>query len=116
MIKNVCLKYPNFKLPFIIITDASLQGLGACLSQRDKDGRLRPIAFASRRVNLAESRKPAVELETLAILFALKQYRSIILGYDVELETDHKPLVFLFKQHWRTGWITNSKKKGLEGK
>jgi hypothetical protein len=45
--------YPNFKLPFILTTDASKVAIGAILSQV-QDGEERPIAFASRQLNTAE--------------------------------------------------------------
>ena len=40
------LAYPNFSLPFVIQTDASLYA-GAVLSQVSLDGIERPIAFCS---------------------------------------------------------------------
>ena len=70
--QDVCLKFPNFGANFVISSDASNVGLGAALSQRDKKGHLRPIAFASRSLNKAERRYPAVELEALGIVYALK--------------------------------------------
>ena len=42
------LSYPNFTREFILETDASLKGLGAILSQQQKDGSIRVIAYASR--------------------------------------------------------------------
>ena len=47
------LAYPNFKLPFILSTDASQFSLGAILSQV-QDGLERPICYASRQTNMAE--------------------------------------------------------------
>ena len=41
------LGYPNFTREFILETDASLKGLGAILSQQDKDGIICVIANAS---------------------------------------------------------------------
>lgn len=40
------LAYPDFKLDFIVETDASVKGLGAVLSQRH-DNIQHPVAFAS---------------------------------------------------------------------
>ena len=41
------LGYPNFTREFILETDASLKGLGAVLSQQQKDGSVSVIAYAS---------------------------------------------------------------------
>ena len=41
------LGYPNFSREFILETDASLKGLGAVLSQQQKDGSICVIAYAS---------------------------------------------------------------------
>ena len=48
------LKFPDFKKPFIIHTDASLTGIGACLMQIHK-GILHPIAYVSK--NLSETQR-----------------------------------------------------------
>ena len=42
------LGYPEFSCPYELEMDASLQGLGVILSQRDKTGTSHVIAFASR--------------------------------------------------------------------
>ena len=41
------LGYPNFSREFILEMDASLIGLGAILSQQDKDGNICVTAYAS---------------------------------------------------------------------
>jgi hypothetical protein len=48
------LTHPDFQKPFFLETDASEFALGAILSQPDKDGRLHPIAFHSRKFIAAE--------------------------------------------------------------
>ena len=42
------LGFPEFSRPFDLETDASLQGLGAVLSQKDENGKSRVIAYPSR--------------------------------------------------------------------
>ena len=44
------LQYTDFNRPFLFHTDASRSGLGDTLYQRDKEGRERVIAYASRSV------------------------------------------------------------------
>ena len=48
------LAYPCFGEGFTLETDASVQGLGAVLSQKQPDGRLHPVAYASRTLNPTE--------------------------------------------------------------
>ena len=48
------LAYPSFEEPFLVETDASIEGLGTVLSQKQSDGQQHPIAFASRSFNPAE--------------------------------------------------------------
>lgn len=51
---------------------------------------MRPIAYASRTLNLAEINYSTIEKETLAIW-------PYLLGHKFEILSDHKPLIWLFK-------------------
>ena len=42
------LAFVDFKKPFLLETDTSIEGLGVVLSQKEDDGRYHPIAYASR--------------------------------------------------------------------
>jgi len=88
------LSFPDFNETFYLATDASSIGLGAALMQRH-DGRYKPIAFASRKLNQAERNYSVTDLEALAVVWALKHFREIILGYDVHVLTDHRPLKYI---------------------
>ena len=65
------LAYPCFGegVEFVVETDASTSGLGAVLSQKQQDGRLHPIAYASRKLQPAEVNYRITELETLRIVW-----------------------------------------------
>ena len=87
--REVLLSYPNFSKPFVIHTDASNTQLGAVISQDN-----RPIAFYSRKLNLAQTRYTTTERELLAIVETLKEFRNILLGQQIQIHTDHKNLTY----------------------
>lgn len=59
------------------------------------DGRLCPITYGSRKLNAAEKCYSVTDLEALAMVWSLKHFREIILGYEIEVLTDHRPLCYL---------------------
>ncbi|XP_073051278.1 uncharacterized protein [Primulina eburnea] len=78
---------------FVVYTDASKQGLGAVLMQREK-----VIAYASRQLKDYEKSYPTHDLELAAVVFALKIWRHYLYGEKCEIFTDHKSLSYLFSQ------------------
>lgn len=81
-----------------IETDASKDGLGACLLQNGH-----PIAFASRSLNKQEIKYAQIEKEMNAIVFACNKFHYYIYGIrNVTLHTDHKPLEAIFKKDIQT--------------
>ena len=92
------LKYPDYSKTFFVVTDASQVGLGASLMQ-EWDGRLHPIAYASRTLNTAERNYSTTKREALAVVWALRHFRFQILGYELVVLTDHKPLLTLFMKN-----------------
>lgn len=55
--------------------DASSIGFGAILLQRKQDGKFHPVFYFSKRTTDTESKYHSFELETLAIVYALKRFR-----------------------------------------
>ena len=81
--------YPNFDVGFVLKTDASYEGLGAVLSQKLEDKLLHPVSFSSRALSPSEKNYAVTELETLAVVWAVKHYRAYLYGHDVQVVTDH---------------------------
>jgi len=63
--------YPDFSKRFILATDASDWGIGAVLSQKDKENFEHPIAYASRLLSPPEQNYTVLEKEYLAAIWAV---------------------------------------------
>ena len=72
-----------------VSTDASGVGPGAVLSQKQRDGEYHPIAYASRSLQPSEKNYGISELETLALVWAVKYFRTYNLGHPCTVLTDH---------------------------
>ena len=83
------LAFPAFDRDFTVETDASISGIGAVLSQRQDDGKLHPVAYASRSLSSAERNYSVTELETLAVVWALTKFHHYLYGRSVTVMTDH---------------------------
>ena len=69
------LAYPDFSRSFILDTDASNVGIGAVLSQVDKDGQGRVISYGSRALTKPERRYCVTRKELLAVVTFIQLYR-----------------------------------------
>ncbi len=103
LIKAPALAFPNYSVPFSLYTDASALGLGAVLMKPDAHGKNHASAYAILTLNQGEANYSATHQETLAIVWALKHFRDIILGYSITVFTDHAPVTELFKARNLTG-------------
>ena len=88
--------HPDLKRPFTVQTDASGYGLGAVLTQTFDSGP-HPIAYASRVLKEAETRYSATEKEALGVFWAVKYFEQYLHGTKFAVETDHRPLLAMFK-------------------
>ena len=87
--------FPQFDKPFILETDASGVGLGAVLAQKQEDGSVRPIAYASRSLQPHERNYGITELEGLGVVWAVKHFRPYLYGHSCDVYTDHSALTSL---------------------
>ncbi len=85
--KETVLAYPYFLKPFEIYTDASSMQLGAVITQDN-----RPIAFFSRKLSKTQQKYSVTEIELLAIVETLKEFKGMLWGQNIKAYTDQKNL------------------------
>ena len=81
------LAYNTPKKETMLQTDASINGLGACLLQEEK-----PVYFASKALTEAQKGYVAIELESLAVVWAMEKFHHFLYASYFIQETDQKPL------------------------
>ena len=84
--KALVLAYYNPKKQTVLQTDASIKGLGVCLLQEQ------PVYFASKTLTEAQKGYVAIELESLAVAWAMEKFNHFLYASHFILETDQKPL------------------------
>ena len=88
---EVLLAYLDFSALFEIHSDASKLQLGAVISQKGK-----PITFYSQKMNSAQHNYTSTDKELLSIVATLKEFRNILLRYQITVYTDHKNRTYIF--------------------
>ena len=94
LLQEPVLKLPDLSKPFVLRTDTSRVGVAAVLLQ-ENDGKLYPVGYASKKLNLTEARYPIIEKECLAVVWCIKRFKLYLAGRRFTLQTDHKPLKYL---------------------
>ena len=82
------LGYYDVNKPIILEADASGHGLGAVILQNGK-----PVAYASRSLTNPQINYAQIEKELLSIVFGCERFRQYLYAKEVEVHTDHKPLI-----------------------
>ncbi|KAI4812430.1 hypothetical protein KUCAC02_023818 [Chaenocephalus aceratus] len=97
LLSYVVLSHPDFSRPLILSIDASLDGLGAVLSQIPAgEEKARPIAFASKTLSGSQKRYPAHRLEFLALKWSVcEKFSHWLKGHEFTVWTDNNPLTYI---------------------
>lgn len=91
------LAHPDSRAELAIVADASDRCIGAALHQKTGLG-WQPLAFFSRKLNTAQRNYGAYDRELLAVYEAIRYFRHMVEARTFAIYTDHKPLIFAFKQ------------------
>ncbi|GJU17725.1 reverse transcriptase domain-containing protein [Tanacetum coccineum] len=86
---------PDWDLPFELMCDASDFAIGVVLGQRHEK-HFRPIHYASKTMNKAESHYTTTEKEMLAAVYAFEKFRSYLILNKSIVYTDQSALKYLF--------------------
>ena len=84
------------KLDIIVASDASSNGIGACILHKLPDGIRKAIVHASRSVLPAEHQYSQIEKQALGIIFAVTKFHRYLYGRRFTQQRDHKPLLSIF--------------------
>ena len=97
MAETVVLAHPDFTRPFMLSVDASLDGIGAVLSQvKEGETKARPIAFASKSLSQSQRNYPAHRFEFLALKWAISdKFSHWLKGHVFTVWTDNNPLTHI---------------------
>ena len=98
------LGHPDFSegaRPFVVTVDTSATGIGATLSQEQKqeDGKYteRIISYCSRKLKDGERSYSAYKLELCGVVTALEHFRYFLIAKPFKIRTDHMALKWLMK-------------------
>lgn len=82
MLKNQLIERPilaiyNPQAEIQLHTDASSAGFGAILMQKENDCQFHPVMYFSKKASGDESKLHSFELETLAVVYAIKRFGKV---------------------------------------
>ena len=90
------LVFLDFDKPFLLETDASKEGLGAVLSQKQSDGHYHPVTFGSHSLTPLEKNYHSSKLEFLSPKWSITEHFKKYLVYSpFVVQTDNNPLAYV---------------------
>ena len=75
------LVFPNFEIPFLLENDASKEGLGAVLSQKQDNGHYHSVAFGNHSLTPSERNCHSCKVEFLALKWSVTKHYKEYLAY-----------------------------------
>ena len=100
-LKQACMSSPvlafvDYTKDFLLETDASREGLGAVLSQKQEDGCFHPVAYGSWALTMHEKNYHSTKLEFLALKWAVTEhFKEYLLYQPFLVKTDNNPLTYI---------------------
>ena len=90
------LVFPDFDKPFLLEMDASKEGLGVVLSQKQSDGCYHPVTFGNCSLTPSEKNYNSSKLEFLTLKWSITEHFKEYLAYSPFMVwTDNNPLTYV---------------------
>ena len=115
-LKQACMNSPvlafaDYMKDFLLKMDASKEGLGAVLSQKQVDGQFHPVAYGSQALTAHKKNYHSTKLEFLSLKWAITEhFKEYLLYQPFLVKTDNKPLTYIMTTpnldatgHWWVG-------------
>ena len=100
-LKQACISSPilafaDYMQDFLLKTDASKEGLGAVLSQKQTDRHYHLVAYGSQALIAHEKKYHSTKLEFLALKWAITEhFKEYLLYQPFLVKTDNNPLMYI---------------------
>ena len=100
-LKQACMSAPILTFTdctkeFLLETDASKEGLGAVLSQKQENGQYHPVIYGSWALIIYEKNYLSTKLKFLALKWAITEhFKEYLLYWPFLVRTDNNPLTYI---------------------
>ena len=89
------LVFQDFNKPFLLETDASKEGLGMVLLQKQDDGHYHPVMFESCSLMPPEKNYLSSKIKFLTLKWSVTEHFKEYLAYAPLVRTDNNPLTYV---------------------
>ncbi|KAJ8333553.1 hypothetical protein SKAU_G00415610 [Synaphobranchus kaupii] len=102
------LAFPDKTKPFILETAFTPLNISAVLKQQ-QDQQKRVVSYVSKSLSPVEQWFTDCEKALFSAVWAIQQYRNLVCGAEIILETCHQILIYLTSGKLREGKVTNAR-------
>ena len=93
---SLVLAFADYTKDFLLETDASKEGSGAVLSQKQEDRWFHLVAYGSQALTTHEKNYHSMKLEFLALKWAIMEhFKEYLLYQPFLVKTDNNPLTYI---------------------
>ena len=89
------LMHPDVNKRFTLMTDSSSYAIGSILLQKDDNGNLHPVSFASKVLTTAEQKWSIVQKELFSLKYFCEKFKTYLINNEFDVVVDNAALLHL---------------------